>query len=59
MDMDCDELLLGGVKAVTARCCRAHPHASRGVGTRVTFECVGGRLVRCMALSPLSREINA
>ncbi len=52
VDMDCDELLLGGVKAVTAMLS----------GTCVTWaqsrSNVSVALVRCMALSPLSREIN-
>ena len=39
VDMDCDESLLGGVKAVTAHVV-GHTH-TRHVGT-VTFECVGG-----------------
>jgi hypothetical protein len=53
VDMDCDELLLGGVKAVTAMLsgtCVTWAHQSRSN--------VSVALVRCMALSPLSREIN-
>lgn len=52
VDMDCDELLLGGVNAVD---CHVVGH-TRHVRVQSRSRNVSVALVRCMALTPLSRD---